>query len=77
MSAFAYIEVSDIPRPLMDTAARRVQFGEKLIAFIGCPLTGVEQDDGEIQFPFPRSAELRAELRAWLDYWSLSHRVEH
>ncbi|MFM0135076.1 hypothetical protein [Caballeronia grimmiae] len=76
MSAYAYIDTNDVPRPLMDNAARRVADGEKLIAFIGCPLTGIEQADGEIQFPFPRAADLRAALRAWFDYWNLSHRVE-
>ncbi|MDR5825809.1 hypothetical protein [Caballeronia sp. LZ043] len=76
MSAFAYIEASDVPRPLMDNAARRTADGDKLIAFIGCPVTGIEQDDGEIQFPFPRRPEIHDPLISWLCHWGLSFRVE-
>ncbi len=76
MSAYAYIETTDVPRPLIDNAARRVEEGGKLIAFIGCPLTGIEQDDGEIRFPFPRAPEIRDQLISWLCHWSLSFRVE-
>jgi hypothetical protein len=76
MSAFAYIEAADVPRPLMDTAARRTVDGDKLIAFIGCALTGIEQDDGEIQFPCPRAQEIRDALIGWFWHWGLSFRVE-
>jgi hypothetical protein len=76
MSAFAYIEASDVPRPLMDNAARRTVDGDRLIAFIGGPLTGIEQEDGEIQFPFPRAPDLRDSLINWLCHWGLSFRVE-
>ncbi|WP_250451185.1 hypothetical protein [Caballeronia sp. ATUFL_M2_KS44] len=76
MTAYAYIETADVPRPLMDNAARRAADGDKLIAFIGCPLTGIQQDDGEIQFPFPRAPEIRDELISWLCHWGLSFRVE-
>jgi hypothetical protein len=77
MSAHAYIQTSDIPRPLVDYAARRVDTDtrENLIAFIGCPLTGVENDD-EIEFPFPRAPEIRDSLVAWLVHWGISFRVE-
>lgn len=76
MTAYAYVETADIPRPLIDTVARRDAGGDKLIAFIGCPLTGIEQDDGEIQFPFPRAPEIRDQLISWLCHWGLSFRVE-
>jgi hypothetical protein len=80
MSAFAYIEKFDVPRPLMDTAAHRQEGINSLIAFIGCPMTAciVMDDDGrqEIQFPFPRSPDLRDQLVAWLCHWGLSFRVE-
>ncbi|WP_250501957.1 hypothetical protein [Caballeronia sp. AZ7_KS35] len=76
MSAFAYIEASDVDRQLQDTAARRTEGSDRLVAFVGCPFTGIEQDDGEIQFPFPRSPDLRETLIAWLCHWGFSFRVE-
>ena len=76
MSAFAYIEKSDLPHVVWVKAVQRVEGSDKLIAFDGCPLTGAEQDDGEIQFPWPRSSVLRGELVGWLFHWGLSFRVE-
>uniref|UniRef100_UPI003F4F8618 hypothetical protein n=1 Tax=Caballeronia sp. LjRoot34 TaxID=3342325 RepID=UPI003F4F8618 len=76
MSAFACIQITDIPRPLIDTAARRIDGDTraKLIAFIGCPLVGVESDD-EVEFPFPRSVEIREALVSWLVHWGICFRV--
>ncbi|TCK39664.1 hypothetical protein B0G84_5004 [Paraburkholderia sp. BL8N3] len=75
MTARTYIQAADIPRPLLDTAARRVDGTQQLVAFIGCPITGTEVDD-EIEFPFPRSPEIRDSLINWLCHWGLSFRVE-
>ncbi|MFM0326099.1 hypothetical protein [Caballeronia glebae] len=77
MTAFAYIKTSNIPRPLLDTAARRTEGSDRLIAFVGCPLTGVEQDDSEIRFPWPQRAwEIREAFVEWLCHWRLSFHVE-
>lgn len=76
MSAYCYIQITDIPRPLTDTAARRIDGDTraKLIAFIGCPLVGVETDE-EVEFPFPRSVEIRESLVSWLVHWGICFRV--
>jgi hypothetical protein len=76
MSAFTYIQITDIPRPLIDTAARRIDADTQanLVAFIGCPLVGVECDD-EVEFPFPRVIEIRESLVSWLVHWGICFRV--
>ncbi|WP_213762303.1 hypothetical protein [Caballeronia sp. dw_19] len=76
MSAFVYIQITDIPRPLTDTAARRIDGDTHaaLIAFIGCPLVGVESAD-EVEFPFPRAIEIRESLVSWLVHWGICFRV--
>jgi hypothetical protein len=76
VSAYCYIQITDISRPLIDTAARRIDSDtqENLVAFIGCPLVGVERAD-EIEFPFPRAIEIRESLVSWLVHWGICFRV--
>ncbi|MDR5761942.1 hypothetical protein [Caballeronia sp. LZ035] len=76
MTEYVYIDISRIPRPLVDTAACRDDGEQKHIAFIGCAIVGIEQDSGEVQFPWPSPGELREELEKWLDYWSIPYRVD-
>lgn len=81
MSARAYIELSDVPKALMDTSRQYVDpvAGEKLIAFDDCQQAGrlVEWEDVyEIEYNFPRSEVLRSEFIAWLMRWGISFRVE-
>lgn len=75
MSAFTYIQMSAIPGPILQMAVRRVDCGQSWISFPGCPFAGIEAG-GEVQLPYPRNQELREQLVAWLDQWSISYGVE-
>lgn len=75
MSAFTYIQMSAIPGPLLQMAVRCVDCGQRWISFPGCPFAGIEEE-GEVQLPYPRNQELREQLVAWLDHWSISYGVE-
>ncbi|MCW3644097.1 hypothetical protein K6Y74_12730 [Burkholderia cenocepacia] len=77
MSEIACIELSSVPPPLIDSAARRLDgaSGDHLIAFSGCPMVGREVDGGEIEFSFPRTIEIRESLIDWMLYWGIPFRV--
>lgn len=80
MSAHCYIQLSDVPRPLMERSHQHVDgpTSDKLIAFNDCPLVGrIEESDGvyEIEYPFPR-AQIRDDFVSWLMRWGISFRVE-
>lgn len=77
MSEIACIELSSVPAPLIDSAARRLDgaSGDRLIAFSGCPMVGREVNGGEIEFSFPRTIEIRESLIDWMLYWGIPFRV--
>lgn len=80
MSAHCYIQLSDVPQPLIDRSNQHIDSGTgaKLIAFTDCPLVGqIEESDGvyEIEYPFPR-ATIRDDFVSWLMRWGISFRVE-
>lgn len=77
MSEFAYIELSSVPDPLKDGAARRLDAtsGDSLISFVGCPMVGREIENGEIEFSFPRAVEIRESFIDWMLYWGIPFRV--
>jgi hypothetical protein len=81
MSAHAYIQYADVPEELTTASSQRVDdvTKAKIIAFPGCPLCGQIEvlGDGRIQveFPFPRGAELRDVLLDWLVHWGISFTV--
>lgn len=71
MSAHAYIQWADVPQTLMDSSHQHVDSitKAKIIAFDGCPLSGQlwEGQAGlQVEYPFPRNAELRHSLVDWL-----------
>jgi len=80
MSAHAYIQYADVPQSLIDTSRQHIDgvTGAKVIAFEGCPFAGQIESDGdalEVEFPFPRNAELRDSFVAWLMNWGISFMV--
>lgn len=75
MSAYIYIEMSAIPRPLLQIAVRRAEGLQNWISIPGCPFAGIEEE-GEIQLSYPRNRELREQLVAWLDHWNIAYGVE-
>jgi hypothetical protein len=79
MSAYCYIQLSDVPPDLMKSIRRRVDdvSGESLVAFDDSPLVGLlgEGDEEiEIEYPFPRST-IRNDLVSWLVHWGICFRV--
>lgn len=77
VSAYLYFNMSDVVEPVAKTAVRRNEAltGNRFIAFPGCPLEGVELEDGQIEMRFPRSEEIRTVLINWLMYWGIPFRV--
>jgi hypothetical protein len=80
MSAYCYIELTDVPLPLIASSVQRAEevTGAALIGFDGCPLIGrIETHDGkaEVEFPFPRAIVIRNDLVAWLVHWGICFRV--
>ncbi|NYH21403.1 phage portal protein [Paraburkholderia bryophila] len=81
MSAHAYIQYADIPDSLIASSSQRVDSitKVKLISFDGCPLVGqievLEQNRIQVEFAFPRAAELRAALVDWLMHWGIHFTV--
>ncbi|MGZ2748328.1 hypothetical protein [Burkholderia ubonensis] len=77
VSAYLYFDLKDVVEPVAKMAARRneVLTGSRRIAFPGCPLEGIELDDGQIELPFHRSEEIRTVLIDWLMYWGIPFRV--
>lgn len=73
MSAHAYIDASALPQPLVVACARRVdsESRDRLISFVGCPITGRELDDGRIEFQWPREVSVRDALINWFEYWGV------
>jgi len=76
MSAFAYIEMPDVPAGLREGSMQRkdTESAATLISFEGCPLTGELRtvrsafSDGpvdQVEYPFPRNAQIRNDLVAW------------
>jgi hypothetical protein len=78
MSAHAYIQYGDVPDTLTAASSQRVDSVTevKLISFPGCPLCGqievLSDSRIQIEFPFPRGAELRGALVDWLMHWGIS-----
>ncbi|WP_230944655.1 hypothetical protein [Burkholderia stagnalis] len=77
MSAHLYITMADVPdRARIALVKRRdAMRGDTLVSFRQCPVTGREAANGEIEFPFPRSLEIRQGLEFWLEYWGIPWRV--
>ncbi|RQZ57437.1 hypothetical protein DF057_28755 [Burkholderia cepacia] len=76
MSEFLCIEQQSLPEPLKVACVRRTDpVSGRLISFVGCPMTGREIEDEEIEFPFPRDAGLRMTLIDWMLYWGIPFRV--
>jgi hypothetical protein len=84
MSAHAYIQYADVPQSLIDSSCQHVDgiTGMKVISLDGCPLVGqieISRDDEplklQIEFPFPRSIELRTALVDWLMHWGIHFTV--
>ncbi|WP_250483287.1 hypothetical protein [Caballeronia sp. GaOx3] len=80
MSARAYISYSDVPSSVIAISQQRVseETLEELISFPDCPLTGQILTQGgtiEIEFPFPRSPEIRNSLINWFMKWGISFEV--
>ena len=80
MSAHAYIQYADVPDELAASRCQHVDDATQaqMVAFDGCPLIGQLESVGEqlqIEFPFPRSAELRGVLVNWLMHHGISFTV--
>ncbi|VCC54064.1 gp65 [Burkholderia pseudomallei] len=77
VSAYLYFNMSDIVEPVAKMAARRNEAltGNRVIAFPGCPLEGVELDDGQIEMRLHHGEEVHAVLINWLMYWGIPFRV--
>lgn len=87
MSAFAYIDIEDVPAELRETSAQfqdEVIAETTLISFDGCPIAGEirkhqQAHDGsdvtEIIYPFPRMPSLRNDLVAWFMSCGIHFRV--
>lgn len=84
MSAHAYIHYADVPSELTASSSQRVDniTGAKLISFDGCPFTGqidarnpAEPMRLQVEFPFPRNAQLRSALVDWLMHHGISFTV--
>lgn len=77
MSAYLYFDLGEIAEPVAKMAVRRHEASTAgcFIAFPGCPLEGVELEDGQIEMRFPRSEEIRTVLINWLMYWGIPFRV--
>ncbi|PRZ56159.1 phage portal protein [Paraburkholderia fungorum] len=75
MSAFAYINIEDIPAALRESSTQHPDeiTGVPLIGFDDCPLIGEVRrttdvpDEGttQVEFPFPRNPQIRNDLVAW------------
>lgn len=79
MSAYCYIQLSDVPPALMKSICQCVDdvTGGKLVAFDDSPLVGrLDEGDGEIEieYPFPRDT-IRNDLVSWLVRWGICFRV--
>jgi hypothetical protein len=81
MSAHAYIKYGDVPLALIESSRQRVDSATqaKLISIDGCPLTGqidvLSDSRIQIEFPWPRAAELRYALGDWLVYHGIPYMV--
>jgi hypothetical protein len=81
MSAFAYIQYADVPDVLAKCSSQHIDSATqaRLIAFDGCPLCGqievLNDNRIQIEFPFPRGAELRGALVDWLMHWGIHFMV--
>lgn len=80
MSAHAYIHWADVPQELIDSSKQHIDpdTREQIIAFKGCPLSGVieqTQKGLQVEFPMPRLAELRHGLADWFLHWGINYYV--
>lgn len=81
MSAHAYIQYADVPQSLIDSSSQHVDSitKAKVIAFDGCPMCGqidvLSDNRIQIEYSFPRAAELRAALVDWLMHWGIHFAV--
>ncbi|CAJ4149778.1 gp65 [Burkholderia pseudomallei] len=77
VSAILYFNLSDVVEPVAKMAVRRndALTGNRFIAFSGCPLEGVELDDGQIETRLHHGEEARDVLINWLMYWGIPFRV--
>jgi hypothetical protein len=80
MSAHAYIQYADVPDEL--TASSRQNIDDvtqaKMVAFDGCPLVGQLDPVGDrmqVEYPFPRDANLRTQLVNWFFHWGIHFTV--
>jgi hypothetical protein len=75
MSAFAYINIEDVPADLRESSASHIDdiSGALILAFDGCPLVGEVRrtttvpDEGmlQVEYPFPRNTQIRNDLVSW------------
>jgi hypothetical protein len=81
MSAHAYIQWADVPQKLVESSRQRVDDNAriKLVSFDDCPLVGQIDvlSDGRVQveFVWPRLADLRNALGDWLMFHGISYTV--
>jgi|GEM_PF-1362998 len=80
MSAHAYIHWADVPDSLIATSRQHVDevTDAKIVAFDGAPFSGQlwEGVGGlQVEYPFPRNADLRASLVNWLFYHGIHFKV--
>jgi hypothetical protein len=80
LSAHAYIQYADVPGEL--TASMHQQVDDvtqaKMVAFDGCPLVGQLGPVGDrlqVEYPFPRNADLRNQLVQWFMHWGIHFAV--
>lgn len=71
MSAYAYIQYSDIPDALIESSRQWVEgpLRVKLISLTGCPIAGqIDVTSGgrvQVEFAWPRLKDLRHALADW------------
>jgi hypothetical protein len=80
MSAFAYINIEDVPADLRESSDMRIDdiTEETLISFDGCPLVGQMGWSGitrQVEYPFPRNPQIRNDLVNWFVHWGIHFRV--
>jgi hypothetical protein len=85
MSAYAYVDIADIPPNIMATRSlgNDEATGAVLVAFEGCPVAGVYDETaklenaliGEIEYPFPREPGSRNALVDWFMYHGIHFTV--
>ena len=80
MSAHAYIQYADLPDKLTSSSRQCVDdiTRAQMIQFDGCPLVGQLDPVGDrlqVEYPFPRDADLRNRLVQWFMHWGIHFQV--